>query len=80
MNKNRGEEKDLKTYLDMLSFLSGSSDDYFFCLDYEFRKIYFFGDLIKKCSEYYVEFKAIPNKVGIDYIFHHRNPVISSFV
>ena len=48
MNKNRGEEKDLKTYLDMLSFLSGSSDDYFFCLDYESGKIYFFGDLIKK--------------------------------
>ena len=48
MNKNRGEEKDLKIYLDMLSFLSGSSDDYFFCLDYESGKIYFFGDLIKK--------------------------------
>ena len=30
MNKNRGKEKDLKTYLDMLSFLSGSSDDYLF--------------------------------------------------
>lgn len=48
MSKNRGENKILKTYLDMLSFLSGSSDDYFFCIDYESGKIYFFGDLIKK--------------------------------
>ena len=37
------------------------------------------GNFIKKCSNYYVEFKSIPNRVGIDCIFQHRNPVISSF-
>lgn len=41
MNKNRGEEKDLKTYLDMLSFLSGSSDDYFFVLIMNLGKFIF---------------------------------------
>lgn len=37
------------------------------------------GIFLKKCSNYYVEFKAIPNQVGIDYIFRHKKPVISSF-
>lgn len=36
-------------------------------------------NFIKKNSNYYVESKAIPNRVGIDCIFQHRNPTISSF-
>ncbi len=36
-------------------------------------------NFIKKNSNYYVESKAIPNRVGIDCIFQHRKPTISSF-
>ena len=37
------------------------------------------GNLIKMNSNYYLEFYAIPNRTGIDCIFQHRKPVISSF-
>lgn len=36
-------------------------------------------NFIKMNSNYYVESRAIPNRVGIDSIFRHRKPVISSF-
>lgn len=36
-------------------------------------------NFIKKNSNYYLKSKAIPNRLGIDYIFQHRKPVISSF-
>lgn len=37
------------------------------------------ANLINKCSEYFIEFLPIPNRIGIDRIFTHRKPVISSF-